>query len=462
MIEMYDYRHELLEILRHTTSDSASLSQTQRSLTTILRLLNELQPFDDREHVQLPQNEHYRDSRSYSNSHSKGGHDHHNRHFRMRQRYRGPHPIDSDAPSMMTHELDKAASEAMPSSVSGDFASLLNRSLSNAADQQPTEALDDIDIDARLHAQAEKEHPHRPEPLTEAELAAKHHYVVHRKLSGALINHQYYPESVLHELPFELSDGDVVAAAPAHGNELPEIKEITDDHLPRQVQAINVIRHAILKSVNGTKMLQIEGTRDGHSVLDNEPGANILIDPKHYANRNLKPGMEIDYAYYDHGNALRDAKSGTIRWVYEETADNQADSSAATAHRSAKATAKPQTAKHHSKPSPIVVSDDFDLKQRKVLVISAKPKQKDELKSAVNEHHGIYYRLDASQSQNVTSSKLKQAIRQADLVIVCQDGIDKKTSELAERHSQKYDKKFALSSASDKRALSHALARAIA
>ena len=50
---MYDYRHELLEILRHTTSDPASLSQTQRSLTTILRLLNQLQPFDEREEAPL-------------------------------------------------------------------------------------------------------------------------------------------------------------------------------------------------------------------------------------------------------------------------------------------------------------------------------------------------------------------------------------------------------------------------
>ena len=460
---MYDYRHELLEILRHTTSDSASLSQTQRSLTTILRLLNELQPFDDREHVQLPENNHYQETRTYNN-HSKGGHDHHNRHFRMHQRYRGPHPIDSDAPSMMTHELDKAKSEEMPSSVNGDLASLLNRSLSNAADQRPTEPLDDMDIDERLHAQAAKEHPHRPEPLTEAELAAKHHYVVHRKLSGAMINHQYYPESVLHELPFELSDGDVVETGPAHGNDLPKIKRITDDHLPRQVQSINVIRHAVLKAVNGTKMLQIDSTRGGHSVLDNEPGANILIDPKHYANRNLKPGMEIDYAYYDHGNALRDAKSGTIRWVYEDTADSTATKrpkSTATAHQS-KAKPKTEAAASNSKPSPVVINDDFDLKQRKVLVISAKPKQNDELKSAVDEHHGMYYRLDASRSQNVTSSKLKQAIRQADLVIVCQDGIDKKTTELAQRHAQKYEKKCALSPASDKRALSHALARVIA
>ena len=41
---VYDYRHELIEILNHTASDPESLLQTQRSLTIIVDLLNQLQP----------------------------------------------------------------------------------------------------------------------------------------------------------------------------------------------------------------------------------------------------------------------------------------------------------------------------------------------------------------------------------------------------------------------------------
>ncbi|WP_283583046.1 hypothetical protein [Limosilactobacillus difficilis] len=456
---MYDYRHELLEILRHTTSDPASLSQTQRSLTTILRLLNQLQPFDERE--ETPLSTHNSRRHDFHNAHhdgrAVGGHEHRSHRFRMRQR-RDSQAVDSTVPVKESNESDHEKSEAMPNSVRGDFAALLDRSLSNAADQHSTESLDEMNRETRHHLQSASDYASQAVPLTEAELAAQHHYIVHRKLSGAMIDHQYYPESILHELPFELNDGDVVAtAAPHSSNELPKIKEITDDHLPRQVQSINVIHHAILKAVNGTKMLQIESTRDGDSILDRELGANILINPKHYPNRNLKPGMEVDYAYYDHGNALRDAKSGTIRWVYEETAAaSSAKQSSGKKQESKAAKAKPAAP---SKPSPVVIDDDFDLKQRKTLVISAKPDRNDELKAAVDDHHGIYYRLDASRVQNVTSSKLKAAIRQADLVVICQDGIDKKTTELAQRHAQKYAKPATLATASDKRALDHALAR---
>ena len=41
---VYDYRHELIELLNHTASDPESLLQTQRSLTIIVDLLNQLQP----------------------------------------------------------------------------------------------------------------------------------------------------------------------------------------------------------------------------------------------------------------------------------------------------------------------------------------------------------------------------------------------------------------------------------
>lgn len=40
---MYDYRQELIELLNHTTADPDSLLQTQRSLTTILNILNHYQ-----------------------------------------------------------------------------------------------------------------------------------------------------------------------------------------------------------------------------------------------------------------------------------------------------------------------------------------------------------------------------------------------------------------------------------
>jgi hypothetical protein len=41
---VYDYRHELIELLNHTAGDPESLLQTQRSLTIIVDLLNQLQP----------------------------------------------------------------------------------------------------------------------------------------------------------------------------------------------------------------------------------------------------------------------------------------------------------------------------------------------------------------------------------------------------------------------------------
>ena len=45
---VYDYRHELIELLNHTTGDPESLLQTQHSLTIIVDLLNQLQPADQK------------------------------------------------------------------------------------------------------------------------------------------------------------------------------------------------------------------------------------------------------------------------------------------------------------------------------------------------------------------------------------------------------------------------------
>lgn len=42
-MEVYDYRQELIDLLNNTADDPQSLLQTQRSLTTILNILNHYQ-----------------------------------------------------------------------------------------------------------------------------------------------------------------------------------------------------------------------------------------------------------------------------------------------------------------------------------------------------------------------------------------------------------------------------------
>ena len=41
-MEVYDYRQELIDLLNNTADDPQSLLQTQRSLTTILNILNKM------------------------------------------------------------------------------------------------------------------------------------------------------------------------------------------------------------------------------------------------------------------------------------------------------------------------------------------------------------------------------------------------------------------------------------
>ena len=457
---MYDYRNELMEILKHPTDDPASLKQTQRSLTMILRLLNRLQPADDWAVGEGDDDwNHHPHKKREHHQEQEGG-----RHFRMRTRHDKPrdnHQVkenhqnhDRHEHHRRTHELTSHPGEKMPKQVSGEFASLLDRSLNNVADQQESTPLTKMADEAHVVPQHvdhqeplhEQEH-HQP---TEAELAADNRYVVHRKLSGAMINRQYYPERALHDLPYELEDGDVVELGERHGAVLaPIVKKMKVHH---GGQVIRVLRKAPLREVAGTKMFQISETQNGDSVLDDEEGATLLIDPKRYGQLNLHAGMPIDFAYYDHGHGMRDAASGTLRWAYEDetVAPKKTDGQL-------------QEVKDQStKPAPTAaqpVDPHFDLNQRKILIISAKPKQWAPLREVMTDHHGVFYGVDASRPQNVTSSKLKQAIRQVDAVVVCEDGIDGKAVKQAQRHAEKYGAAFEKAPSSDRHHVEHALGR---
>lgn len=160
-----------------------------------------------------------------------------------------------------------------------------------------------------------------PKEISEEErLAADNRYIVHRKLSGAEINHRYYPETLLHSLSFPIEDGDIAQLdydQKVRG--LPAIRRITGDHLSEYTPTkINVIEYGELKKVPGSDVLQINKTVKGNSIVDEAPENTIVIDPFKYPGHDIKPGMVIDYAYYDHGNGLADTKDGAIRWIHEK------------------------------------------------------------------------------------------------------------------------------------------------
>lgn len=94
-----------------------------------------------------------------------------------------------------------------------------------------------------------------------------------------------------------------------------------------------------------------------------------------------------------------------------------------------------------------------------MLIVSAKPKQWGPLREVMADHHGVFYGLDASRPQNVTSSKIKQALRQVDAAIVCVDGVDGKAVKLAARHAEKYEVAFEKAPSSDQHHVEHALGR---
>lgn len=460
---LYDYRNELMDLLKHTSGDPASLKQTQRSLTMILRLLNRLQPVDDWA---------VGDGDEDWNRHRHGHHHDHDgqeggRRFRMRKRQsrenhdqpvekqHEEHPRnhgDHGEHHRRTHELTSHPGEKMPKQVSGEFASLLDRSLGNVADQGESIPLSEVDHDQKTTPATDQDHeqPTSAQPAhqpTEAELATDNHYVVHRKLSGAMINRQYYSERVLHDLPFALADGDVVELGERQGANLaPVIKKLPLKRAGRQIQ---VLRKAPLQEVAGTKMFQISETANGDSPLDEEAGATLLIDPKRYGKLDLQVGMPIDFAYYDNGNGLRDADSGTLRWAYAGEKVKVKD------HQQPKNVHETPAKPKLTQP----VDPHFDLHQRKVLIISAKPKLWGPVRQVLADHHGVFYGLDASRPQNVTSSKLKQALRQVDAAVICEDGVDGKAIKQAQRHAEKYGVVIEKAPSTDQHHVEHALGR---
>ena len=139
-MEVYDYRQELIDLLNNTADDPQSLLQTQQSLTTILNILN-----------------HYQDSK----------------------------PVKQNAPRFVQRKIQ--SSNELPPQARTTLKSLLT---GPANDKEKSTSI------ARPAASPSVE---APKEITEEErLAADNRYLIHRKLSGAEINHRYYPEAILH------------------------------------------------------------------------------------------------------------------------------------------------------------------------------------------------------------------------------------------------------------------------
>lgn len=390
---IYDYRKELIQLLQDTGSDQTSLKATLSSLNTIVNILN-----------------HYEDDLP-ANGQAPLTH-----HFTQRERH----------PHMTSRHIDHPVHD--------------NQSLLTGPDHTPSDE----------HKQTATE----PATISEEErLAADDLYLVHRKLSGAEISHRYYNESLLHQLHFPISDGDIVQLDPTQTvRGLPVIRRITSQHLDDyEPVKIQVIEYATLKSVPGSDVLQISSTLKGNSILDEAPANTVVIDPFKFPGRDLKAGMVIDYAYFDHGNGLEDTKDGSIRWIHEK---HDFDTT--------KQPAKPKVVKkvthaRHDYSKKL----DYNLKQRVVLVISGDKDQIKELKAVVDKHHGLYHGLDASMEDNVSSSKMKRAIREADFVVVCIDRIHHRISQLANHHAKRYEKPLAIANTSSNTMVERAIGRAL-
>ena len=261
-MQIYDYRHELIELLENTSSDQQSLRQTLQSLNTVINILN-----------------HYEDTKSSTS-------------------FQRPNQFS---------QSERKATRPAPRIRQASHSSLLT----GPAHEVTTSLL---------------KRPVTPEPITvekvsqEERLAADDLYLVHRKLSGAEINHRYYNEALIHSLHFPLEDGDIVQLDPQQTvRGLPSIRRVTADHLDGyEPEKIKVIEYAELSSVPGSDVLQISSTLKGNSILDESSANTIVIDPFKFPGRSLKAGMVIDYAYFDHGNGLEDAKNGSIRWIHEK------------------------------------------------------------------------------------------------------------------------------------------------
>ena len=394
-MEVYDYRQELIDLLNNTADDPQSLLQTQQSLTTILNILN-----------------HYQDSK----------------------------PVKQNAPRFVQRKIQ--SSNELPPQARKTLKSLLT---GPANDEEKSTSIVGPVASSSVEA---------PKEITEEErLAADNRYLVHRKLSGAEINHRYYPEAILHALPFPVEDGDIAQLdyeQKVRG--LPVIRRITGDHLSDYTpEKVNVIEYGELKRVPGSDVLQLSKTIKGNSIVDKAPENTIVIDPFKYPGRDIKPGMVIDFAYYDRGNGLTDAKDGAIRWIHEKQD-----------YDTTKQPAKPKVVKKPANPRHDYEKKlDYDLHQRKVLVITGIRSKVKGLKPVVDKHHGLFRGLDASAEEKVSSSKLKREIRDADFVIVCIDAIHHRISQLANHHAKRYEKPLAIANVTSNTAVERAIARAL-
>lgn len=395
-MQLYDYRHDLIELLKNTSNDQVSLKQTLQSLTTVINILNHYEDDGD-----TPVKVHH------------------------------PHPLQNE----------QRTSRPAPRIRQASHSSLLT---GPAHEVKPTPI---------KHSAAPAE-PAVPETVSQEErLAADDLYLVRRKLSGAEINHRYYNEALIHALHFPLADGDIVQLDPQQTvRGLPAIRRVTGDHIDDyEPEKITVIEYAELTSVPGSDVLQISSTMKGNSILDQAPANTIVIDPFKFPGRSLKAGMVIDYAYFDHGNGLEDAKNGSIRWIHEKQD-----------YDTTKQPAKPKQVKKASHPRHDYEKKlDYDLKQRIVLVITGDRERSQELKAVIDKHHGIYHALDASMEDKVSSSKMKREIRDADFVVVCIDKIHHRISQLANHHAKRYDKPLAIANTTTNTNVERAIARAL-
>ena len=394
-MEVYDYRQELIDLLNNTADDPQSLLQTQRSLTTILNILN-----------------HYQESK----------------------------PVKQNAPRFVQRKIQ--SSNELPPQARKTLKSLLTGPAND--EEKPTSTASPV---ASPSVEAPKE-------ITEEErLAADNRYLVHRKLSGAEINHRYYPEAILHALPFPIEDGDIAQLdyeQKVRG--LPVIRQHTGD--PRSdytPEKVKVIEYGEIKRVPGSDVLQLSKTIKGNSIVDEAPENTIVIDPFKYPGRDIKPGMVIDFAYYDRGNGLTDAKDGAIRWIHEKQ-----DYDTTKQRAKPKVIKKPANSRHDYEKKL-----DYDLHQRKVLVITGIRSKVKGLKPVIDKHHGLFRGLDASAEEKVSSSKLKREIRDADFVIVCIDAIHHRISQLANHHAKRYEKPLAIANVTSNTAVERAIARAL-
>lgn len=425
---VYDYRHKLIELLNHTAGDPESLLQTQRSLTIIVDLLNQLQPAEQQS--------------------SKTAIKDNKPSYRIRRGVKSQ-PIAFNLADSAKVEADKRPKYSQNHGVQSNQTKDIEES--KASDNQAY--LRNALASQETETKAATDNAPVPE-LSEVELLARDNcYPVHRLLSGAEINHRFYSESILHKLPFSINDGDVVQLDRQrliHGK-LPAINRVTNDHLAISTTPTKVIEYATLEPVAGSDVLQIKKTLKGNSILDESHANTIVIDPYKYASRNLKPGMIIDFAYYDHGNGMRDAKAGEIRWIHSE---HEFDTT-----KTPRKLQKPKkiTNQRHDYTDKL----DYDLKQKRVLVVTGMRSKVQDLKPVIAKHHGVFYGLDASMEEKVSSSKLKKAVKDADLVVVCIDKIHHRISQLTTHHAKRYERPFAIANTTSNTAVERAVFRAL-